>query len=280
MTSVFLKDRVTIEVGGKDASDFLNSIITTDVSGLAAGEALPGALLTPQGKILFDFLIWKDQNIFILETDRSQRDALLKRLTMYCLRAAVDLRPGAAEGVMVSWNQALDGTKDLRFAKAGVELTRNLCFDHMEGDDVSAYDALRISAGIVRSGADYALQDAFPHDVMMDLNGGVSFSKGCYVGQEVVSRMKHRSTARRRVVIVSALSTLPVAGTPITANAKPIGVIGSVVDTEGLSVARIDRAGEAMAAGIPLMAGDLEVRLELPAWSGLSFPTSVDEASA
>ncbi|MGO7223683.1 folate-binding protein, partial [Rhizobium ruizarguesonis] len=78
------------------------------------------------------------------------------------------------------------------------------------------YDALRISHGIVTSGSDFARQDAFPHDVLMDFNGGISFRKGCYVGQEVVSRMQHRGTARRRVVTVSAATALPETGTEIT----------------------------------------------------------------
>jgi folate-binding Fe-S cluster repair protein YgfZ len=114
----------------------------------------------------------------------------------------------------------------------------------------------------------------------MDFNGGLSFRKGCYVGQEVVSRMQHRGTARRRVVTVSAATTLPETGTEITAGGKPVGALGSVEGGSGLAIVRIDRAGAAMAAGTPLLAGETPVSLVLPAWSGLVFPTSGDEASA
>jgi folate-binding protein YgfZ len=127
---------------------------------------------------------------------------------------------------------------------------------------------------------DYALQDAFPHDVLMDINGGLSFRKGCYVGQEVVSRMQHRGTARRRVVTVTSAEPLPASGSEITAAGKPIGTIGTVVGHEGIAIVRIDRAGEAIAAGKPLLAGTVPVTLALPAWSGLVFPSAADEATA
>ena len=279
MPAVFLKDRSLIAVGGAEAESFLQNLITTDIISMGADEARPGALLTPQGKILFDFVIWRDGDGFIIETDAAQREALLKRLTMYRLRAPVTLTPVAEDGVTVSWDEnATEGVKDSRFAKAGVTLIRRA--GHHGDDSARSYDALRIESGIVTSGPDYALQDAFPHDVLMDFNGGLSFKKGCYVGQEVVSRMQHRGTARRRVVIVSAGAALPAGGTEITASGKPIGTLGSVEGQRGLAIVRIDRAGEAMASGILLLAGDVSVTLSLPAWSGLSFPTSADEASA
>ncbi len=93
----------------------------------------------------------------------------------------------------------------------------------------------------------------------MDLNGGLGFRKGCYVGQEVVSRMQHRGTARRRVVIVTGSTGLPATGTELTAGGKPIGTLGSTDGTKGLAIVRIDRAGEAIAAGTPILAVDREV---------------------
>jgi folate-binding protein YgfZ len=278
MPAVFLKDRALIRVSGTEAQSFLQNLITTDIVSLDAAEARPGALLTPQGKILFDFMIWRDGDDFIIETDESQREALTKRLTMYKLRAAVAL---AAEGngVTVSWDDASpDGFRDSRFAKAGIDVFRRP--GEHGSDDVALYDALRATHGVAVSGSDYALQDAFPHDVLMDLNGGLSFKKGCYVGQEVVSRMQHRGTARRRVVTVSSTEPLPASGTEITANGKPVGTLGSVSGHSGLAIVRIDRAGEAMSAGTPLLAGDVTVTVALPAWSALVFPAASDEASA
>ena len=277
MPAVFLKNRSLIRVSGPEAQPFLQNLITTDLAALAADEARPGALLTPQGKILFDFMIWQDGDGFIIDTDDDQRDALLKRLGMYKLRAAVDLSP-AGEGVTVSWDGAHTGPADSRFAKAGVALVRQA--GQHGADDREIYDALRIASGVAVSGQDYALQDAFPHDVLMDFNGGLSFKKGCYVGQEVVSRMQHRGTARRRVVTVKAETALPPSGTEITAGGKPVGTLGSVVGKGGLAIVRIDRAGEAIATATPLLAGETAVILELPAWTRLTFPSTADEASA
>ncbi|PDT05430.1 folate-binding protein YgfZ [Rhizobium chutanense] len=284
MPAVFLKNRSLLSVSGAEARSFLQNLITTDIAALGPDEARPGALLTPQGKILFDFMIWQEGDGYAIETDTDQRDGLLKRLTMYKLRAAATLAPRAEQGVTVSWGENADeiengqGARDSRFAKAGVTLTRRA---GKHGDGAQAlYDALRIRLGIVTSGSDFALQDAFPHDVLMDFNGGLSFRKGCYVGQEVVSRMQHRGTARRRVVTVSANTALPGTGTEITAAGKPVGTLGSVEGDHGLAIVRIDRAGAAMAAGTPLLAGEIPVSLVLPEWSGLAFPTSADEASA
>lgn len=278
MPAVFLNDRALIRVSGAEAQSFLHNLITTDIVSLDATEARPGALLTPQGKILFDFMIWRDGDDFIIETDEGQREALTKRLTMYKLRAAVAL---AAEGsgVTVSWDGApAEGFRDSRFAKAGIDVFRRPG-QHGSGD-ITLYDALRAAHGIAVSGSDYALQDAFPHDVLMDLNGGLSFKKGCYVGQEVVSRMQHRGTARRRVVTVSSTEPLPASGTEITANGKPIGTLGSVTGHRGLAIVRIDRAGDAMSSDTPLLAGAVTVTVALPVWSALVFPAGSDEASA
>ncbi|WP_412064765.1 YgfZ/GcvT domain-containing protein [Rhizobium sp. SYY.PMSO] len=279
MPAVFLKERSFIRVAGAEAEPFLHNLVTTDLASLGADEARPGALLTPQGKILFDFMIWRDGPGFLIETDTAQREGLLKRLTMYRLRAKVDFAAEDLNGVTVAWGDAVTGgAEDSRFAKAGIVLTRA---PGEHGSDAAAlYDELRIASGVAVSGRDFALQDAFPHDVLMDLNGGLGFRKGCYVGQEVVSRMHHRGTARRRVVIVKGNAGLPASGTELTAGSKPIGTLGSTEGDIGLAIVRIDRAGEAIAGGTTIQAGNVEVSLSLPSWSGLSFPASADEASA
>ena len=279
MPAVFLRDRSFLRVTGAEAEPFLHNLITTDLVSLGADEARPGALLTPQGKILFDFIIFRDGPGFLMETDASQRDGLLKRLTMYRLRAPVDFAIEGTEGVTVAWgDSAAEGPKDSRFAKVGIALTRR---PGHHGDDAEAlYETLRIASAIAVSGSDFALQDAFPHDVLLDLNGGLGFRKGCYVGQEVVSRMQHRGTARRRVVIVTGGTDLPATGTELTAGGKPIGTLGSIEGANGLAIVRIDRAGEAIAAGTPILAAGHEVSVALPVWSGLSFPAQSDEASA
>ena len=280
MSSAFLPDRRIIHVSGTGTMDFLQNLITSDLESLPEGEARASALLTPQGKILFDFLIRRDGEGYAIETDAQQQDALLRRLTMYKLRAPVDLKADTTQGVSVFWNETTPAgaIADGRFAKAGLALYR--LSGKLSDGPTSDYDALRIEHGIAVSGADYALQDAFPHDVLMDVNDGVSFRKGCFVGQEVVSRMKHRGTARRRIVVVSAASDLPAAGTDIISGGKPIGTLGTVLGAQGLAIIRTDRAADAMASDTPLTAGDVVVSVALPVWCGLTFPSADTAKSA
>lgn len=277
MPAAHLPTRSLIRLSGKDAQDFLQGLITTDIDSLPESEARPGALLTPQGKILFDFLIWRDADGFLIETEASQRDVLMRRLTMYKLRAAVEIAASPENGVTVFWgDDAGKATvRDAAFEKAGVTVSR---VPGKQADGLEeAYHALRVEAGVSASGHDYALQDAFPHDVLLDKSGGLSFRKGCYVGQEVVSRMQHRGTARRRVALVSGATTLPASGTEIVAGGKPVGTLGSVAGNKGLAIVRIDRVGDALSRDLPLTAGDVTVTLVLPEWTGLAFPTEAQE---
>lgn len=275
MARAFLATRGWFTVSGPDASDFLQGLITTDIDSLEPGATAPGALLTPQGKIMFFFMISRTNDGFLIETEAEMVEALVKRLTMYKLRAKVEIARTEAAGATVIWDEepAQGAAKDIRFAKAGVDLYR------LPGGQGSAeaYDTLRAELGIPEAGADFALQDAFPHDILLDRSGGLSFKKGCYVGQEVVSRMQHRSTARRRLATVSADAALPETGTEIRAGGKAIGVLGTVAGRVGLAVIRIDRAGAALASGTPVLAGETPVMVTLPVWSGLEFPTAESE---
>jgi folate-binding protein YgfZ len=279
MQPIALPDRAIVTVSGQGAQDFLQALITTDLGQLEDGEAKPGALLTPQGKILFDFLVTRDGEAIRLETGTDQADGLLKRLTMYKLRLPITLSVASPAVVTIQFAEASGGYRDARFAKAGHTVYRAYG-EETETTGIDEYERLRIASGIAVSGSDYALQDAFPHDVLMDKNGALSFKKGCYVGQEVVSRMQHRGTARKRVVTVTADSALPATGTPLTVKGRPIGTLGSVIGAAGLAIVRIDKAGEAIASGEAILAGDVPAKLALPAWTGLEFPTEADEASA
>ncbi|WP_377295636.1 YgfZ/GcvT domain-containing protein [Rhizobium sp. SGZ-381] len=284
MTTATLFTRRLIRIEGADAQSFLQGIVTTDIDGLAEGEARPGALLTPQGKILFDFIIWRADGGFLVECDQALSEAFLRRLTMYRLRAAVTLTQEEAS-VSVTWGEAADsaaGVTDMAFAKAGRLLKRApiALVEAADAESEAAYDAVRIEAGLAQSAKDYALQDAFPHDILLDLDGGLSFRKGCYVGQEVVSRMQHRGTARRRLVKVTATTDLPATGTELFAGGKPLGTLGTVVGGKGLAIVRTDRVGDALSSDLPILAGDVAVDLALPAWTGLSFPTGAAEADA
>ncbi|TPM37600.1 folate-binding protein YgfZ [Mesorhizobium sp. B2-3-4] len=277
MPFALLKDRALISVSGPDAEHFLQNILTTDLDALGAHEAKPGALLTPQGKILFDFLISRTgESAFHIECRADVADDFIRRLMLYKLRAKVEIAKSEQALVTIAWGKESiasenDSTAvaDRRFNDEGV--TRSYA-GMMERDDIAAWHAFRIAHGVAESNADYALSDAFPHDVLLDEMGGVGFKKGCYVGQEVVSRMQHRGTARRRVLIVQAGLPLPPAGTELTVEGRPVGTLGSNAGTTGLAVARIDRVKAALDAGQPILAGDVPVTLAIPAWARFSFP--------
>ncbi|RUW62469.1 folate-binding protein YgfZ [Mesorhizobium sp. M7A.F.Ca.US.008.03.1.1] len=271
-----LKDRALISVSGPDAEHFLQNILTTDLDVLAPGEAKPGALLTPQGKILFDFLISRDgETASRLECRADISEDFVRRLTLYKLRAKVEIAKSDQAFVTVAWghesasSQSDSTVADTRFRNDAVERSYG---ETAERSDLAAWQAFRIASGIAESGSDYQLGDAFPHDVLLDETGGVGFKKGCYVGQEVVSRMQHRGTARRRVLIASADRPLPAPGTELTVAGRPVGTLGSTVDTTGLAIARIDRVKAALDAGQPIMAGDATVSLAIPVWAKFAFP--------
>ncbi|MEP6566126.1 MAG: folate-binding protein YgfZ [Mesorhizobium sp.] len=277
MPFALLRDRALISVSGPDAEHFLQNILTTDLDVLRAGEAKPGALLTPQGKILFDFLISRaGDNAFRLECRAEVADDFVRRLMLYKLRAKVEIARTDQGLVTVAWGDdstasQTDSTDvaDARFVDAAV---RRSYSGGAESGDPAAWQAVRIAHGIAESGTDYQLGDAFPHDVLLDETGGVGFKKGCYVGQEVVSRMQHRGTARRRVLIVQGESPLPAPGTELTVAGRPVGTLGSTAGTTGLAIARIDRVKAALDAGQPVMAGDVSVSLAIPAWAKFAFP--------
>jgi folate-binding protein YgfZ len=280
MTAVTLNNRSFISIAGADAEDLLQGIVTTDLTLVQAGEAWPGALLTPQGKILFEFLIGRTETGFVAETSAADADALIKRLTLYRLRAKVTFEKQETGEVTLLWDDALPepGLRDRRLALAGIALSR--VPGHGGTDAVSLYRTLRFANGVSGGGEDGALTDYFPHDLLMDKNGGLSFKKGCYIGQEVVSRMQHRGTARRRLASVSADYALAEPGTALVAGGREIGTLIAAEGDRGLAVVRIDKAGAAMAAGSAIVLGEQAVTAALPAWSGLDFPNEADEAAS
>jgi folate-binding protein YgfZ len=286
MPTVHLTDRALIEVAGPEAEHFLQNILTTDLDQLGRREAKPGALLSPQGKILFDFLVSRHgDDGFRLDVERPLADDFLRRLMLYKLRAKAEIRKQDQLLVAASWridsassqidssaSQSDSTLADLRFpAEAGV---LRAYVDAIPAVDATVADwtALRIRHAVAESGSDFAAGDAFPHDVLLDQNGGVGFRKGCYVGQEVVSRMQHRGTARRRVLIAHGDAALPAPGTEVKAGERGIGTLGSVSGGDGLAIVRIDRVKDAMDAGLPITAGGVALSLSIPAWARFAFP--------
>jgi tRNA-modifying protein YgfZ len=266
-----LSNRSLIRVSGAEAAHFLHNLVTADIEGLGHGELFPGALLTPQGKILFDFLASRDGAGFVLDCRSEIAADFAKRLKFYRLRAKVDIELQEQALVSVSWQDDSSvqlGLRDLRF---GTERPIFRTYGAAAGGDEAEYVQLRIDNGVPEGGADYAFGEAFPHDVNLDQTGGVSFSKGCYVGQEVVSRMQHRGTARRRVLIASCESALA-SGAEIAAGERLIGALGSALENNALALVRIDKVKDALDAGAEITAGGAPIRLSLPPRATFSWP--------
>ncbi|WP_312794114.1 folate-binding protein YgfZ [Tianweitania sp.] len=276
MPVVSLPDRACILVTGPEAEDFLQNILTLDLLTLQAGEARPGALLTPQGKILFDFLISRINGGFRLECRSDIAADFARRLMMYRLRAKVEISVEDESLVQIGWgdksasSQSGSSVLDRRFPD--VSVSRFYDADLSASAALDKWAAFRVAQGVAESGSDYELSDAFPHDVLLDQNGGVGFKKGCYVGQEVVSRMQHRGTARRRMLIATADAALPAFGTPITVDGRPVGTMGSSTGASGLALVRLDKVKSAVDRGVPLLAGETSVTLSIPAWAKFGFP--------
>lgn len=284
-----LPHRGVVTVNGEDARPFLQGIITNDMTLLDAQPAIHAGLLTPQGKILFDFFVVSTPEGFCLETPRSKAPGLADRLKMYKLRSKVDIADASADYTVAAiWGGEYaprgEGKPPLWFAdprlpQLGYRELATLNSDWALGGETcdsatqDEYHAHRIGLGVPEGGLDYAYGDAFPHEALFDQLHGVSFNKGCYVGQEVVARMQNRTTARRRIVPVIARAPLPETGAPITAAGVEIGTLGSTAGTRGLAEIRIDRAAEFAEKGEALRAGDVEVSIELPPWATFSLAT-------
>lgn len=275
LTSSLLTDRGAVSVTGPDAAKLLQGLVTNDIAGAKAGAAVFAGLLSPQGKIQFDFFVVPQADGFLIDVARDKAADLAKRLTLYRLRSAVEIKlqdeliVGAIWGGEVPSEVATTfrdprlpelGWRTLSQADASLDAAGLAKGEH-------AYHAHRIALGVPEGGRDYPWGDAFPHEALFDQLHGVSFTKGCYVGQEIVSRMQHRGTARKRIVKIEGETQLPVTAAPITAGDVEIGTLGSTNDCAGLALVRLDRAAEFKAKGIPLMAGAVPLKLSKPAFA-------------
>lgn len=279
MPTAYLADRSVIRVSGEDAQGWLNNLVTCDVASLKPGEGRWGALLTPQGKIIADFLITPEADGagFLVDAPRALAGDLIKRLTMYRLRAKIAIEEKSDAAIVAEWGDDLSIGEttfdDLRDKALG----RRIVMDAARAataPDAAAYHTHRIALGIPEGGKDFVYGDAFPHEADMDQLGGIDFKKGCYVGQEVVSRMQHRgSGGRTRIVpVVYEGGFAASEGIEVKAGEKIIGVAGSNANGRGLAKLRLDRVEDALAAGEPVTAGGLALTLEKPDWATFKFP--------
>lgn len=270
MTTIDRPSRALFRFAGTDARKLLNDVVTCRI------EAEPGparwfALLSPQGKIQAEGLAGYADGAFWLDVDQGVADEFLRRMRLYRLRARLDiddLRASHSVGWSPDGNANGIVEQDARGAGLGARVIAPAAEKSTWLPSSTQQAEARIAHGVAELGSDFATDGTFPHDIGMDLLGGVDFGKGCYVGQEVVSRMQHRGTARRRPVIASDLSAPSHASLRVAD--REVGVLGNVVGGRAVAIVRIDRIDDpagANADGRPL-------RLALPAWANYRFGES------
>lgn len=293
MKAALLPDRGVVEIVGDTARTFLNGLVTADIGAVTPQRPAFAALLTPQGKIVVDFIVVEaPDGGFLLDCPAALAPTLVQKLNFYKLRAKVTVQDVTETlGVLALWDGRPTGTTGVCYADprlAGLG-HRAIIAPHDAATTATAlgaalvepeaYEAHRIALGVPRGGLDFIYGDAFPHETDMDQLAGVDFAKGCYVGQEVVSRMEHRGSARTRVVQVTYDGFAVESGTPVTAGDKTIGTLGSCAGGHGVALLRLDRLGDALTAGVPLVAGGVTLTPHRPPWARFAWPAGAEASS-
>ena len=278
MSTCVLDDRAILVVAGDDAESFLNRLLTNSMLGMRQGEARYAALLSPQGKLMFDFFVLRRADAFWIDCLRDTAADLARRLGLFKLGSRVRITDRSADlAVAASWDGALmeapgPAYRDPRHNGLGYRIVAPPDALASFERDAIAYEAHRIALGIPRGGVDFVYGDTFVHDANLDVLHGVDFDKGCYVGQEVVSRVHHRKSSRKRVVKVHFYGAPAASGAELVAGPLRIGQITSLAAHEALASARTDRLAEAEAASVPVMAGETLVAITLPSPSLVELP--------
>lgn len=282
-----MPDRGVVSVTGEDAEKLLQGIITNDMDLLASQPAIHAGILSPQGKILFSFFVIKTDDGFLLETARDHTTTLVDQICKYRLRADAEVEDVSPNYTVAGiWGGPYEpkgrGTQPIWFADprlpemgfrelVTVDSDWALAGDQADSAPADDYHAYRISLGVPEAVRDYELGDTYPHEALFDQLAGVSFTKGCFIGQEIVARTQNKGMARKRVVPVVAETALPGPGAPIVVGSVEIGKLGSTADTRGLALIRLDRVAELTEKGDTLMAGSVPVRIEIPQWANFSL---------
>jgi folate-binding protein YgfZ len=264
-----LADRGVVAVGGEDRVAFMQGLVSNDVAEAAPGRAVWAALLTAQGKWLADFFILTDGGRLLLDCERAQAPMIVQRLMRYRLRARVELHDLAgALHVHAAWDgppPALpEGTiaaPDPRLPSAGWRIIADRILP--ADADAVAWDAHRIALGLPDGSRDLEAEKSVLLEAGFDELHGVSWSKGCYMGQELTARTKYRGLIKRRLLPVAIECATPAPGTPITSGGAEVGTLRSVAGGMALALLRLDALNQ------PLTCGGATLHPARPHWLAL-----------
>ncbi|WP_137701608.1 CAF17-like 4Fe-4S cluster assembly/insertion protein YgfZ [Marimonas lutisalis] len=238
--------RAIYRVTGEDRESFLQGLVSNDVRKLSDGMVY-AALLTPQGKYLADFFLVPDGDAILIDIDASIAAATIQRLNMYKLRAKAEIAETGLHLHRGTGAVPKDGFADPRHPALGWRAYRDVPQD----GDTTDWEAIRVAHCIPQTGIELG-PDTFILEAGFERLNGVDFRKGCYVGQEVTARMKHKTELRKGLGLVR-LSAPATPGTPLTNDGKPAGELHTVSGDHAIAYLRYDRAGPG------LMAGDVPV---------------------
>jgi folate-binding protein YgfZ len=300
LRGAILPDRGILRVAGEDRRDFLQGLISNDVALLSPEHALYAALLTPQGKYLFDFLLFERDGEILLDAELGRLPALLQRLTLYRLRSRGALADAtAAHAVIAAFGGdavpalGLPDTPgavraegaallavDPRLAQLGVravvprdDVQAFLAAHGLTPAPFAAYDRHRLALGVPDGSRDLVIEKSILLESGFEELHGVSFTKGCFVGQELTARTKHRGLIKKRLVPVRVSGPLPEPGTPVTRGGRDAGEMRSGSGEDGLALLRLEQLTAEAAGASPLQAGDAVLSPVLPPWLSLAAET-------
>ncbi len=235
-------ERKVLKVTGEDRVSFLQGLVTNEVP-KDPGTLVYAALLTPQGKYLADFFLWTDGDAVYLDADAAQAPALFQRLSMYKLRADVSLEDAALLVSRGTGAPPPGAMSDPRHGDLGWRL-----YGADAAQDATDWNAIRVAHCIPEAGTELIPDDTYILEAGFERLNGVDFRKGCYVGQEVTARMKHKTALRKGFATVVVDGNAPV-GTEITSGGKSVGTLFTQAQGQGIAYLRFDRAKGAMMAG-------------------------------
>jgi folate-binding protein YgfZ len=263
-----LAGRAAIAVAGADARGFLQGLVTNDIERVSSSRAIYAALLTPQGRYLFDFFIVDVEGTLHLDCEAARKDELIRRLTLYKLRAKVSVTAADELGVIAAFGDGAAAALELapeagharpfaggtayvdprnvaagaRILAPAAEADAALTAAGFRRVEFADYDVLRIRLGLPDSGRDLVAEKALLLELGFEALNGVDFEKGCYVGQEVTTRMKRRDLVKKLLMPVEIEGAAPEPGTKILRGEVEAGELRSSADGAGLAVLRLDMA--------------------------------------
>ncbi len=266
-----LPERGVIAIEGDDRVGFLQGLVSNDIEAARPGHAVWAALLTPQGKWLADFFVFADAAALLLDCEAAQIPLILQRLSRYRLRMKAELHAQPALQVHVAWQER----PDVQGIIAPDPRLPDFCWRILSPTPLATnatpedWDRNRLAAGLPDGSKDMEADRSVLLEAGFDELSGVSWSKGCYMGQELTARTKYRGLVKRRLVPVSIQGTLPAPGSPILLNGVEVGTMRSGRDTIGLASVRLDALGK------PLQCDDATLTPRVPPWMRLPEAATV-----